>query len=262
MTKTISILGCGWLGKPLAEQLIKSGYRVKGSTRSVSKLNLLTAIGIEPFIVNIEVPDRAMIDFLQSRFLIIDITSKDLAGFAALLKMVEKSPVENVIFISSTSVYPALNDIVTEETETDEHSGPLVSIENLFMDSQKIKTTVIRFAGLFGYDRRPGNFFCGDKTISDPEGRVNMIHRDDCIRLIEEVLKQEVWGEIFNGCADSHPTKKEFYTKAARDIQTPEPVFEKNSTPSFKIVSNNKIKNELGFICNFNDLMVIDFATC
>lgn len=29
---TVSILGCGWLGLPLAEQLLAEGYSVKGST--------------------------------------------------------------------------------------------------------------------------------------------------------------------------------------------------------------------------------------
>ena len=29
---TLSILGCGWLGKPLAEYFIKNGRKVNGST--------------------------------------------------------------------------------------------------------------------------------------------------------------------------------------------------------------------------------------
>ena len=234
---------------------------MKGSTRSVTKVSLLAGAGIEPFIVSIDAIGQVTLDFLQSQILIIAITSKDITHFKELLKAIDKSPIEKVLFISSTAVYPSRDAIVTEETEI-EPLNPLGVIENLFMTNSKMKATVIRFAGLFGYDRKPGNFFRLGKTIVDPEGYANMIHRDDCIALIKVILEQEAWGEIFNGCADSHPTKREFYTKAARDIGMPEPSFERSSGIAFKIVSNNKIKEQLGFICTFNELMAINFAAC
>lgn len=31
MAKTISILGCGWLGLPLGQHLVQQGYHIKGS---------------------------------------------------------------------------------------------------------------------------------------------------------------------------------------------------------------------------------------
>src|SRR5574343_621841 len=37
----IAILGCGWLGLPLAKSLLSKGYEVKGSTTSESKLVIL-----------------------------------------------------------------------------------------------------------------------------------------------------------------------------------------------------------------------------
>ena len=43
---TISVLGCGWLGLPLAEYLMGKGYQVKGSTTNQSKLSLLENKGI------------------------------------------------------------------------------------------------------------------------------------------------------------------------------------------------------------------------
>lgn len=36
---SISVLGCGWLGLPLAKHLIDSGFMVKGSIRSSSKIS-------------------------------------------------------------------------------------------------------------------------------------------------------------------------------------------------------------------------------
>ena len=49
MNKNISIIGCGWLGFPLAKHLIRLGYHIKGSTTSKDKLTKLESEGIEAF---------------------------------------------------------------------------------------------------------------------------------------------------------------------------------------------------------------------
>ena len=51
--KQISILGCGWLGFPLAENLINKGNKIKGTTTSVDKLQLLSKAGIVPYLISI-----------------------------------------------------------------------------------------------------------------------------------------------------------------------------------------------------------------
>ena len=95
----ISILGCGWLGKPLAISLINEGYAVKGSTTSEEKLELLEMNGIEPYIVDIT--DFEEYDsFLNADILIIAITSKDVDGFENLIAQIQESPIQKVIFIS------------------------------------------------------------------------------------------------------------------------------------------------------------------
>ena len=43
----ISILGCGWLGKPLALALLNNNYAVKGSTTSFEKTQHLASLGIK-----------------------------------------------------------------------------------------------------------------------------------------------------------------------------------------------------------------------
>ncbi len=47
--RQISILGCGWLGLPLAKSLIEKRFSVKGSTTSEAKIVLLKNVGIAPF---------------------------------------------------------------------------------------------------------------------------------------------------------------------------------------------------------------------
>jgi 3-hydroxyisobutyrate dehydrogenase-like beta-hydroxyacid dehydrogenase len=50
----ISILGCGWLGLPLAKSLLAKSYEVKGSTTSENKLEVLINAGILPFQIQLE----------------------------------------------------------------------------------------------------------------------------------------------------------------------------------------------------------------
>ena len=251
----ISILGCGWLGKPLAVSFLEDGYKVKGSTTSESKVDDLEAINIETHLVNISEFEEYD-TFLQSDILIIAITSKDINGFENLISQIQNSSIQKVIFISSTSVYPRINKVMTEEDEVVENH-PLVAIENLFKENTFFETTIIRFAGLFGGKRHPANWFKNGRKIPQPKGLVNMIHREDCIEIIHEVIVQNCWNQVFNACANHHPTRREFYTiaKLSKGFEVPE--FENNAIYEWKIISPKKLQEVLSYIFIYDDLLSI-----
>jgi len=251
----ISILGCGWLGKSLAISLIKEGYSVKGSTTSEEKLELLEMNGIEPYLVDIS--DFEEYDsFLNSDILIIAITSKDIDGFENLIAQIQESPIQKVIFISSTSVYPRISKVMTEEDEVNK-DNPLVKIEDLFRENTFFETTIIRFAGLFGDERQPANWFKNGKKIPQPKGFVNMIHKEDCIEIIHEIIAQNCWNETFNACSNHHPTRREFYTLAKLNSDFEVPKFEENETYEWKIISSKKIQEVLDYTFIHDDLLSI-----
>ncbi|HYF02974.1 MAG TPA: SDR family oxidoreductase [Patescibacteria group bacterium] len=251
MPKTISILGCGWLGLPLAQSLLKNGFRVSGSTTSPDKVEVLKNAGIEPFLINIENSISRIDEFLKADILIISITSKNTDAFKNLLLKIGNSPVQKVIFFSSTSVYGDSAKVVTEESPV---SGSLAEIEALFKNSTSFQTTILRFGGLLGGTRHPGSFFT-NKIVLEPDAPVNFIHRTDCIRIIEAVIANNVWGETFNCCADTHPTKREFYTHCAISLGLEPPQFADKSNGGFKAVSNAKLKERLQFQFSFPDVM-------
>ena len=235
----ISILGCGWLGLPLAKKLIENGYEIKGSTTSESKLVTLKSNKIEPFLI--ELSETKIIgtisEFLyNSEILIIDIppglrkTNETSVGkvfvnkIKTLLPYVENSNIEKVIFVSSTSVYGDSTSIstVTEESilHPDTESGKqLVEVENLFRNNTNFETTIIRFGGLIGEDRNAIKMLSGKTNIANPEAPINLIHQEDCIGIICEIICHtelvEVWNEIFNAVAPNHPTRKDYYTQKA-----------------------------------------------
>jgi len=252
--KNVSVLGCGWLGMPLAISLLDEGYSVKGSTTTEKKVSLLEINNIDPYLLDVTSFEE-FDDFLDSDILIIAITSKDIDGFESLISQIENSSIQKVIFISSTSVYGRRNKVMTEEDEV--LQTPLSQIENLFRENTFFETTILRFAGLFGDERHPSNWFKNERKIPQPKGFVNMIHKEDCIEIIHEIIDQNCWNETFNACSNHHPTRREFYTiaKLSNDFEVPK--FEDNDVYKWKIISSNKVQKVLDYTFIHDDLLNI-----
>lgn len=240
----ISILGTGWLGKPLAISFLEEGYSIKGSTRTEEKIQVLESDGIEAYIVDIEEYEEFDL-FLQSGILIVNITSKDIEAYERLIEQIEQSTIQKVLFVSSTSVYPNTNAVVTEDNQTVDK--PLTHIENLFRKNKFFETTILRFAGLFGPNRHPGNWFGGGRSISQPDGFVNMIHQEDCIKIIHEIIAQDCWNITLNACSNHHPTRREFYTNAKLSLGLEIPDFIETDKPLYKIISSKKLQEVLNY---------------
>ena len=253
VSKTISILGCGWLGKALAIDLITNNYVVKGSTTSDQKLQELSNEKIIPHLIDISHLPNDILNFLDSEILLIAITSKNVEDFEKLSTVIEKSSIKKVIFISSTSVYPSNNETVTEDSPT--LNTALSQIEDIFRSNTNFQSTIIRFGGLFGYNRKPGNFIKPNKPFKNPEGFINLIHRDDCIGIIKSIIENDIWNETFNACANDHPIRREFYTKEALKLGKNNIEFEENSKNEYKIVNSDKVINRTGYQFKYADLM-------
>ena len=266
----ISILGCGWLGLPLAKALLENGFLVKGSTTSVGKLSVLKNLGIQAFQIELsETKIQGEVDsFLEnSKILIIDVPPK-LRGSSTdpsttlrmtfvekiknVIPFIEKSSVENVLFISSTSVYgdTSTSLSVTEETELnpDTESGrQLVQTEQLLQSNSNFKTTILRFGGLIGEDRHPIKFLAGRKNIENPNAPINLIHQEDCIGIIQKIIELNSWNETFNAVTPFHPSRKEYYTQKAINLALDLPEFNAENSNSGKTISSTKIEKVLGY---------------
>jgi nucleoside-diphosphate-sugar epimerase len=249
---TISILGCGWLGVPLAKHLIEKGFSVKGSVTSVEKLELLRNEGILPFqfVLNETSVHISDPEFFDCDVLIISIPPRRIEGIervfpaqiAQLVPFVRKHGIRKVIFISSTSVYPDHLQTAQEGDvfPPDKESGKaLLLAENLLNKQSDFETTILRFGGLIGADRNPARFLLkAQRAIANTP--VNLIHLDDCIGIILAIIDQELWGETLNASSPEHPYKKNFYGKAARISNLPEPLISEQSE-AYKIVDSSKL---------------------
>ncbi|GHB70188.1 NAD(P)-dependent oxidoreductase [Psychrosphaera saromensis] len=270
--RKISVLGGGWLGYPLAQELVQLGASVNLSTRSQQRKHSfdintdmdtntqIKAKALSAFLVDIENLSSDVTDFLNAEVLVVNITNKNIPAFAALIEKIEQSPIKHVMFISSTSVYPDNNGVISESDKLESAEHPLSKIEWLFKQSNSFDTTVIRFSGLIGYERHPGRFFRNGKTIKNAQAKVNLIHRDDCLNIICQIINEDIWSEDFNVCSDTHPNKQEFYTHAAKSLGVEPAQCETNSTPAFKVIDNAKVKARLNYQFVYPDVMAIDFS--
>ena len=252
----ISVLGCGWLGLPLTEAMIQKGFVVKGSTTSQDKLPLLQAAGLIPYAIKLSVTvEGDVAGFPEgSEILVIDIPPKAKEGnfvdkLRIFLPHIEKAGIEKIIFVSSTSVYGDDNSVVTEETvpmpET-ESGRQLLEAEQILCDKFP-QATIIRFGGLIGGERQPVKHLAGKTGLENPDAPINLIHRDDCIGIILKIIERGAWGEIFNGVAPHHPTRKEYYTDKAEAYGLPVPMFSVDAISNGKIISADKIMEKLDY---------------
>ncbi len=257
----ISILGCGWLGLPLAKSLLQNGFSIKGSTTSLEKISLLESEGITPFLVRLEEQQisASVADFLaDSQILIINIppklrggsTENFVAKITTLLPFIENSTVEKVLFVSSTSVYGEDNEFVSEVTvlNPDTEGGrQLAIVENILQKNSRFQTTILRFGGLISDDRNPVRFLSGRENIENPDTPINLIHQDDCIGIIEKIIALNSWDETYNAVAPFHPTRQEYYTQKATELNLALPKFAALNTIVGKTILNNKVIEVLDY---------------
>mgnify|MGYP003493935562 FL=1 len=259
--KQISILGCGWLGFPLAKKLLQEGFAVKGSTTSAAKLAELEKAGIQPFLIALKAEETQgdLSGFLDNTsVLVIDMPPKlrgvekesFIAKIENLIPFIEDAAVENVLFVSSTSVYNDDEKHVTEDTtpNPDTESGlQLLASEKLLQGNPSFKTTILRFGGLIGEDRHPIKSLAGRKYLENPEAPINMIHQDDCIGIILKIITTDSWSETFNAVAPFHPTREDYYIDKAIDWALSPPTFNHEKPSVGKMVDSSKIVDHLGY---------------
>jgi nucleoside-diphosphate-sugar epimerase len=257
----ISIVGCGWIGLPLAQFLKEKGYWVKGSVTSRKKMEELQALGIQGFELIFDPKKRSpqnTDDFFDTDILIILLTpqeSKNGLYFHAeqmqnILNSFESGSYPKVIYTGSTSIYPENLQVADEKSEIDELTA-VYQAEQVLKKSLNQQLTILRLGGLMGYDRIPAKYFSGKKGLNTAEYPVNYVHRDDVIGAIYHLIQNNIWGETLNVTAPLHPPRREIYAKNCLDFGYQMPTFVPNSNPKYKIVESNRLIKEFNYSFQF-----------
>ena len=264
----ISILGCGWLGLPLAKALLEKGYSVKGSTTTIDKKELLENAGITHYPIALEVenfspPVDAFLDRSQTLIIAIppklrgknkDYSDAPNTSFVQKIKnlvpFIEKASVANVLFISSTAVYGEGNETIDENAVPNpvtESGKQLLEMEQLLLSNNHFKTTILRFGGLIGPDRNPARFLAGKENVPNPDAPVNLIHLEDCIGIIHKIITTDCWNTTLNAASPFHPSRKVYYTQKALDENLVPPSFNEDAPSVGKTISSEQLIRVLNY---------------
>jgi len=259
LSKKIGIIGCGWLGFPLAKSFLVDDYTVLGTTTSKEKSITLKEHKIIPFIITLtqEKIKGDIASFLEKLDVLIINVPPKLRGANAskesyvkkmqlLHNAVKNAAIKKIIFASSTSVYGNIDGDITEETipvPVTESGKQMLASEKIFFQDKDLETTIIRFAGLIGADRHPVINLAKKTTISNGHFPVNLIHLEDCIRIIKTIVVGNYWNTIFNAAYPLHPSKKEYYTLQAKKLGLLMPSYtDDNGRKGKKIISDRLIR--------------------
>jgi nucleoside-diphosphate-sugar epimerase len=257
LSEVVSILGCGWLGLPLAERLLHNNYQVKGSTTTAEKIEILKSKGIKAYQLDFNPePQQAVGDFFQADFVIINIPPQvakkgdrfHIEQIANILKHIPKKSF--IIYVSATSVYPNQGRTWKEsDLFSLQESGnrTLFEAEQLITQSTN-SYVIIRPGGLFGSSRMLGNYVQG-RTMTDANEPVNYVHLEDMMGIIQLILlnNEQIKGQTVNAVCPEHPLKKTIALQNCHDfgLESPKPL--PNKPAKNRLLDGSKIESVLSY---------------
>lgn len=258
--RTVTIIGLGWLGLPLAHFLTEKGWQVKGSTRRSMPLNEPAQQPIARYAFDLadNLPPKGL---LASQAMVIAVPPNraDLTGYQSGIKrLVEGAILQNVrhiIFLSSTAVLPKRRGRFDENSlpEADDPTGNALMTLEKWLSGLAIDVDILRLAGLVGGLRHPAYALAGKSQLTNAHQPVNLVHRQDCLQAIYALLCQPNGQRLYHLCAPRHPHRCDYYRRIARRLGLADLHFLADNRPLDRVILADKIERELGFRYQYPD---------
>lgn len=260
------VLGCGYLGRRVADAWKTAGHDVSAVTRSAERAATLAGAGLNPVVADLtrETPEFPPVDsaiFAVSWDRNSGTTPRQvyLEGLQrAVDGLTKTSPkLRTFVFVSTTGVYgDGEGGEVDESTAcrpTRESGQAYVEAERFLADSPLgDRAIVLRLAGIYGPGRIP---LLNELQRQEPlavreEASLNLIHVDDAVTTILACEERAPRPSLY--CvADGHPVRRgEWYRAVASAFGLPEPVFGQPAADGGrrggdKLVRNDKLRREI-----------------
>ena len=253
-------MGCGWLGKVLAQSLIAQGHHVRGSVITETHLEVLRNMGIEPFLIKLN--NEAIIgnlnDFLEGvDTLVIGFPpgrrKNPDANYASRIKILinalSKHPTCKLLLLSSIGVFGATQGVVNEKSTPapDGLSGQQLLEAEEFIQAAENHATIVRLGGLVGGNRHPAKQLAGRTNIPAPQAPTNLVHRQDVVRFLMAIIEEGLWGKMLHCVSPNHQQRVDFYTEACKHLNLPLPSFAKTASERNKKVMDSRSAVLFGF---------------
>ena len=275
----VLIVGCGYVGFPLATELARRGHDVFGLRRTNCSDAVMKSVRVTPVCADISKPETLQKLSRDYDWVVNCVASGGggaeeyrqlyLQGMRNLVEwlVVPGAGKPRFIYTSSTGVYGQNDGSVVDESSATapptDTAKVLLEAENHLLTAGRERSfpaIILRSSGIYGPERGYllKQFLRGEARIEGDGSRIlNMIHRDDLIRAIIAALERGRAGEIYNVTDDLPVSQLEFFNWLATKLGKPlPPIATENSVApqkrglTNKRISNAKLKCELE--CGFN----------
>ncbi len=241
------IIGCGYLGRRVADLWRSEGHDVTVLTRSIERAGQLASEGFACVVG--DVLDPASLRWLPAAETVLLAVGFDRAGPHSK-RAVYVNGLQNVltevaprccrsIYVSSTSVYGQTDGSFVDEaspTEPIEESGRIcLEAEQTFWQvadrlayvAESLRDSggiVLRLAGIYGPGRlltRIDQLRSGTPLSGNSEAWLNLIHVDDAARVVLAAEQRGIAGATYLVCDDQPLQRRDYYAALANRAGAP-----------------------------------------
>ncbi len=275
--QTRLIIGCGYLGRRVAQRWVDAGDDVVALTRSARHADKFRENGIRPAVGDVLRPETLY--HLPPAETVLYAVGYDPSG-AASKRAVYIDGLRNVLaalpasvgqflYVSSTSVYGQSNGERVDETSpcVPRTDGGRICLdaEQLVRSTLKDRTPmqILRLSGIYG----PGRLIARIDGLRErrplprnPNGWLNLIHVADAAAAVIAIADQNAPASDVLLVSDDRPcTRRDYYEMLAQLVGTAAPIFESDnitaaevSTPDLgKWCDNRRLRRERGIALAF-----------
>lgn len=210
----ITIIGCGYVGKAIAQRWHQAGYEVTATTTTPEKVSNLEQVAQVAVLTGddeaalqraIDGRDVVLLSVAPSQRLP-GIYRKTYLDTAKTLVKAMKNASQQLIYTGSYSVLGDKNGEWTDEettpTPSTESGEILYKTEQVLLSAQSeaVRVCILRLGGIYGPERSVVNIFrplAGTTRPGDGEDYSNWVHLDDIVEGIEFARQHQLQG-IYN----------------------------------------------------------------
>ncbi|MEX1042258.1 MAG: SDR family oxidoreductase [Pirellulaceae bacterium] len=240
------VIGCGYLGKRLADRQHQAGTQVWATTRSEETALDFASRGWEPLLADVTQPVslKQLPEVEVAVYCVgFDPTSGSdrhtvyADGLSHTLENLPQS-CKRFVLISTTGVY---GDAGGEEVDEETPCQPMRLGGQAFLEAENRlrqhphwgkhwgkRGVILRLAGIYGPGRIPraADIQAGKPIPAPAQGSLNLIHVEDACQAVELAWEADAVSPVYI-VADGQPVaRREYYREVARLLKAPEPTFE------------------------------------
>ena len=232
--QTISITGCGHIGKLLAQQLLNKKIPVTGYVSSESSLAECKNKNVPCKIINQDKP-VSNIDLTEHHVIYLappQRSGKTDTRITNYLQAIKKNKPEKFVLISTTGVYGNCNgDWIDEATPLNPNADRAfrrVDAEQQvqqFCQRLNIPLVILRVPGIYGPGKIPLTRIKSGQAIVNKQDSpfTNRIHADDLVTICEQALLDTEITGIYNATDGNPGTMYDYFMGVAAAMNLPAP---------------------------------------